>query len=73
MPSPTIKGVTYVNVNATLNGSTPNPQRLSNDTYGELTWLNNISRVFDSKKKYLYPIPQNDILVNQALDQNPWW
>jgi hypothetical protein len=73
MPSPTIKGVTYVNVNATLSGSTANPQRLSNDTYGELTWLNNISRHW-SDKKYLYPIPQNDLQVNPALKpQNPLW
>jgi hypothetical protein len=64
--------VTYVNVNATLSNNTVNPQRLSNDTYGELTWLNNISRIWEDKK-YLYPIPQADIVVNPALKQNPWW
>ena len=49
-----------------------NTVRLSNDTYGELTWLNNVPRVWE-EKKYLYPIPQTDIVVNPALGQNPWW
>jgi hypothetical protein len=70
-PASQEKGVTYVNVNAMLSTSV-NPQRLSNDTYGELTWLNNISRIWEDKK-YLYPIPQGDLSVNPALKQNPWW
>ena len=70
-PASQEKGVTYVNVNAMLSNSV-NPQRLSNDTYGELTWLNNISRIWEDKK-YLYPIPQGDLSVNPALKQNPWW
>lgn len=72
LPASQQAGVTYVNVNATLSNNTVNPQRLSNDTYGELTWLNNISRVWEDKK-YLYPIPQSDIEANPALKQNPWW
>ena len=71
-PASQEKGVTYVNVNATLANNSVNPQRLSNDTYGELTWLNNISRIWEDKK-YLYPIPQADLVVNPALKQNPWW
>jgi hypothetical protein len=73
LPATTDKSITYINVNQNLSGTTVNPQRLSNDTYGELTWLNNISRSFDATKKYLYPIPQNDININQALKQNPYW
>lgn len=72
LPASQQAGVTYVNVNATLSNNTVNPQRLSNDTYGELTWLNNISRIWEDKK-YLYPIPQSDIEANPALKQNPWW
>lgn len=64
-------GVTYINVSETVNGS-PNPQRLKNDTYGELTWLNNIPRDWQ-EKHYLYPIPEADRLMNQKLGQNPGW
>lgn len=73
LPAAIDKSITYINVNATLSGTTVNPQRLSNDTYGELTWLNNVSRSFSSEKKYLYPIPQTDININPALGQNPFW
>lgn len=73
-PASQEKGVTYVNVNAMLSNSV-NPQRLSNDTYGELTWLQNIPRVWDDviDKKYLYPIPQSALDVNPALEQNELW
>jgi hypothetical protein len=67
-----VKGVTYVNVSPALSTGAVNPQRLANDTYGELTWLNNVTRYW-SDKKYLYPIPQADITVNPALGQNPYW
>jgi hypothetical protein len=65
-------GITYVNVAATLSTGAANPQRLSNDTYGELTWLNNVTRKWEDKK-YLYPIPQTDLNVNAKLGQNPGW
>lgn len=71
MPAETISGVTYINVNPTLNG-TPNPQVLSNDTYGELHWLDNVSREWKDYK-YLYPIPYNDLQLNPKLGQNPGW
>jgi hypothetical protein len=71
-PASPVAGVTYINVGPTLSTGAPNPQRLSNDTYGELTWLNNINRVWQDKK-YLYPIPQNDLNVNAALGQNVGW
>lgn len=72
-PSPgTYPGVTFVNVSAQLPNGAVNPQRLSNNTYGEITWLNNVQRVW-SDKKYLYPIPEADLLINPALGQNPGW
>jgi hypothetical protein len=71
MPATKVPGVTYINVSATLNGS-PNPQRLSNNTSGELTWLTTTPRVF-TDKNYLYPIPETDRLFNPKLGQNPGW
>ncbi|MDJ1469642.1 RagB/SusD family nutrient uptake outer membrane protein [Xanthocytophaga flava] len=70
-PATQIAGVTYVNVAETISNG-PNPQRLSHDTYGELTWLANVPRKWETKH-YLYPIPENDRLLNPALGQNPGW
>lgn len=70
-PAAQLPGVTYINVAETVNG-VPNPQRLKNDTYGELTWLTNIPRKWN-EKYYLYPIPETDRLLNPALGQNPGW
>lgn len=71
MPANRVPGVNYINVAPTLNGG-PNPQRLSNNTSGELTWLTTTQRVF-TDKNYLYPIPETDRLFNPALGQNPGW
>ncbi|HTI09596.1 MAG TPA: RagB/SusD family nutrient uptake outer membrane protein [Puia sp.] len=70
-PSPQVSGVTYINVAATING-VANPQRLSNDTYGELHWLDNVTRDWEDYK-YLYPVPYGDLLLNPNLGQNPQW
>lgn len=70
-PAP-ISGVTFVNVSANLPNGSVNPQRLSNNVSGELTWLNNVTRVWENKK-YLYPIPTNDFNINPNLGQNPEW
>ncbi|MFD2570821.1 RagB/SusD family nutrient uptake outer membrane protein [Spirosoma soli] len=70
-PATQLPGVTYINVAETVNG-VPNPQRLKNDTSGELTWLSNIPRKWD-EKHYLYPIPEADRQVNPKLGQNPGW
>jgi hypothetical protein len=70
-PATQISGVTYINVAPTLNG-TPNPQVLSNDTYGELHWLDNVKREW-ADYKYLYPVPYNDLQQNPKLGQNPGW
>lgn len=53
-------------------GGKPNPYRLSNDTHGEIIWLNTIKRKWEDKN-YYYPIPETDILTNTNLTQNPGW
>lgn len=70
-PSPAVAGVTYVDVSAAISGKA-NSQRLKNDTSGELTWMNEISRKWNDKQ-YFYPIPQNDLLQNPKLGQNTGW
>jgi len=70
-PSPAVSGVTYVNVSETSGGK-PNSQRLKNNTSGELTWLNTITRTWEDKM-YYYPIPEADRLMNTNLVQNPGW
>jgi starch-binding outer membrane protein, SusD/RagB family len=71
LPANRPPGVTYLNVSASING-VPNPQRLSNDTYGELTWLTTVPRKW-LEKNYYYPIPQSDLVTNPKLGQNPGW
>ena len=70
-PTAPVAGVTYINVAETISAGV-NPQRLSNDTSGEITWLNNVPRKWD-EKRYLYPIPETDRLFNTKLGQNPGW
>lgn len=70
-PATVPSSVTYINVAPTING-TVNGQRLSNDTFGELTWQSQIQRTWDSKN-YYYPIPQVDMLANPNLKQNTGW
>lgn len=66
-----VAGVTYVNVSPTI-GTTTNSQRLKSNTFGELTWMNEIVRQWDDKM-YYYPIPQADLIKNPALGQNAGW
>ncbi|WP_022825366.1 RagB/SusD family nutrient uptake outer membrane protein [Hymenobacter norwichensis] len=72
LPANRPAGVTYVNVAPTISGGSPNPQRLSNGTSGEITWLTTIPRRWE-EKYYLYPIPETDRLLNPKLGQNPGW
>jgi hypothetical protein len=65
LPANQVSGVTYINISA-------DPQKLSHGTYGELNWLDNISRDWQDYK-YLYPIPYADLQVNPKLGQNPGW
>ena len=47
---------------------------LENGTGGGLIVVNkNIPKVFDENKDYLYPLPIQEILLNQNLKQNPGW
>ena len=71
LPANRPSGVTYINVSETVNG-VPNSQRLSNDTYGEVIWLGNISKKWEDKN-YFYPIPEPDRTANPNLGQNPGW
>jgi len=71
MPANPVAGVNYINV-APTTSSGVNPQRLSNDTFGELTWLTTVTRTFEDKN-YLYPVPESDRIVNPKLGQNPGW
>ena len=67
-----IAGVTFINVSPTLTGGAVNPPTLRGGTIGEITWLTNTVRKWEDKK-YLYPIPTSDMLINPKLVQNPGW
>ena len=71
LPANRPAGVTYINVSAVVNG-VPNSQRLSNDTFGEVTWLTTIARTW-AERNYYYPIPLPDITANPNLAQNTGW
>ncbi|CAL1521454.1 RagB/SusD family nutrient uptake outer membrane protein [Chitinophaga sp. MM2321] len=71
LPATQVKGVTYINVSATVNG-VKNPQLLSNDTYGEIHWLDNVPKKW-ADYKYLYPVPYTDLQLNPKLGQNQGW
>jgi hypothetical protein len=64
IPSPQVSGVTYV----LLGGVT----KLSEGTKGNIVWLDNLPKTFD-EKRYFYPIPANELLINPALVQNDGW
>ena len=70
-PAP-IAGVTFINVSPALPNGSVNPQQLSNNTFGEINWLNNVIRKWEDKK-YLYPIPTSDLNINPDLGQTPGW
>ncbi|MEP6748981.1 MAG: RagB/SusD family nutrient uptake outer membrane protein [Bacteroidota bacterium] len=70
-PPAAIAGVTFVNVSPTISGAS-NPQTLANGTFGELHWLDNVTRQWGDYM-YLYPIPYGDLTLNPALLQNPVW
>lgn len=61
-----IPGVQYMDVN-------PGGNRwLSNDTFGEIKWLDSQPRKWEDKM-YLYPVPETHRIVNPNLGQNPGW
>jgi hypothetical protein len=65
LPATRVTGVTYVVLNNTS-------FKLTNGNSGNLVWLANINRVWD-EKRYLYPLPPNELIVNTELEQNPGW
>lgn len=64
-------GVMYVNVASTVNGQTNN-MILENGNSGEIIWMRTIPRIWEDRM-YLYPIPENDYIMNPNLGQNPNW
>lgn len=46
--------------------------KLSAGTSGNLILMDNLERSFEDKK-YLYPIPFNEVVLNPNLEQNPDW
>jgi hypothetical protein len=60
-----VAGVTYISVAGT-------DFKLANGTSGEIVWRSDIPRTWE-QKNYLYPIPEDDLLTNPALEQNPGW
>ena len=65
LPATRVTGVTYVVLDNTS-------FKLTNGSNGNLVWLANISRVWD-QKRYLYPLPPNELIVNAELIQNLGW
>lgn len=65
LPTPQVPGVTYVLL-------TNNTFRLSNGNSGNLQWLSNTNRIWDTKR-YFYPLPPTELLINTNLVQNTGW
>ena len=65
VPSPKVSGVTYFILDNTNS-------KLSEGTKGKLLWLSNLPKTFEDKK-YLYPIPYNETIINPRLGQNKGW
>jgi hypothetical protein len=65
IPATKVAGVTYVQL-------TSSTLSLANGTSGNLQWQNNTARVWDDKR-YFYPIPPTEIIVNPKLEQNTGW
>lgn len=64
MPENPISGIVYFVLSSSIS--------LSHGTYGNILVYPNIKKHFENKK-YLYPIPESDLLINPALKQNKGW
>lgn len=64
---PSVTATVFVDVSSSAADKTS----LSEDTKGEVRW-NKAPRDWPAKK-YLYPIPETDVIKNPALGQNPEW
>ncbi|MEX6690578.1 RagB/SusD family nutrient uptake outer membrane protein [Danxiaibacter flavus] len=65
VPADKVSGVVYFQLDN-------NTSKLSQGDKGNLIWLSNITKKYEDKK-YLYPIPYNEIILNPNLVQNPGW
>lgn len=65
MPDNRVTGVVYFLLDN-------NTSKLSQGDKGNLLWLSNIKKTYEDKK-YLYPIPTNELVLNPNLKQNPGW
>lgn len=63
-PANRIDGVIYIDVTGEY--------RLSNGTSGEILWRSEVSRRWEDKMIF-YPIPEEHLLTNPNLGQNPGW
>jgi hypothetical protein len=60
------KGVQYLKLNSEIN--------LQNgESGGDVVVNGSISKTFNENRDYLYPIPTQDLLLNNNLTQNPGW
>ena len=64
-PFPRISGVHYLAANG-------DGRELRNVDHGEILWRTDVPREWEDKK-YLFPIPEQHLLVNPGLGQNPGW
>lgn len=67
-PTPSNPAIAFVNVTPS---SAVGRIQLSNGTSGEILWNPGVREWLD--KKYLYPIPETDRIMNPTLGQNPGW
>jgi hypothetical protein len=65
MPASKVSGVVYFLLDN-------NTKKLSGGDKGNLLWLSNTPKSYEDKK-YLYPIPYNETLLNPKLEQNQGW
>lgn len=47
--------------------------QLTEGDSGYLVGFRNNTKMFDEKRDYLYPLPMGDLLLNENLEQNPYW
>lgn len=47
--------------------------QLTEGDHGYLIGFKSNTKLFDEKRDYLYPIPMGDLLLNENLEQNPYW
>lgn len=46
---------------------------LSEGTKGNIVVHPDVEKAFDEDKDYLYPLPLNELILNEQLEQNPGW